>query len=141
MPGRQIDRVETESVCSNRRVIDIASRAAPLGAVMSAPDLRDPVGRVRLVGMLEGISFLVLLGIAMPLKYMAGMPMAVRVTGMIHGVLFLLFLLAIFKAWGDKALTTKQSALAFVASLVPFGPFLIDRRLAKNETQSGDSVD
>lgn len=108
---------------------------------MSAPDLRDPVGRVRLVGMLEGISFLILLGIAMPLKYMMDMPMAVRVTGMAHGVLFLLFLLVIFQAWGNKALTTKQSALAFVASLIPFGPFLIDRRLEATATQSGDSAD
>jgi len=108
---------------------------------MSAPDLRDPVGRVRLVGMLEGISFLVLLGIAMPLKYMMDMPMAVRVTGMAHGVLFLLFLLVIFQAWGNKALSTKQSALAFLASLIPFGPFLIDRRLATSATQSGDSAD
>jgi len=108
---------------------------------MSAPDFRDPVGRVRLVGMLEGISFLVLLGIAMPLKYMADMPMAVRVTGMAHGVLFLLFIWVIFQAWGNKALSTKQSALAFVASLIPFGPFLIDRRLEGSETQSGDSAD
>jgi integral membrane protein len=116
----------------------------PASASEGAPkpiSLRDPVGRVRLVGMLEGISFLVLLGIAMPLKYMAGMPMAVRVTGMIHGVLFLLFLLVIFQAWGNKALTTKQSALAFLASLIPFGPFLIDRRLAESATQSGDSAD
>ncbi|WP_193210750.1 DUF3817 domain-containing protein [Luteolibacter marinus] len=102
------------------------------------PGLRDPVGRVRLVGMVEGLSFLVLLGIAMPLKYLAGMPMAVRVTGMIHGVLFLLFLLVIFQAWGNKALTTRQSAIAFLASLIPFGPFLIDRRLAASATRSED---
>ena len=104
-------------------------------------NLRDPVGRVRFVGMLEGLSFLILLFIAMPLKYLADQPMAVRVTGMAHGVLFLLFLFVIFQAWGNKALTTKQSALAFLASLVPFGPFLIDRRLAESATQSGDSVD
>jgi len=108
---------------------------------MSAPDLRDPVGRVRLVGMLEGISWLVLLLVAMPLKYLGGMPTAVRVPGIIHGALFTLFLLVIFQAWGSKALSTKQSALAFVASLIPFGPFLIDRRLAESATQSGDSVD
>ncbi|MCW1924804.1 DUF3817 domain-containing protein [Luteolibacter arcticus] len=123
------------------RAIDIGAPAAPLGPVMSAPDLRDPVGRVRLVGMLEGVSFLVLLGIAMPLKYIADMPMAVRITGMIHGVLFLLFLLVIFQAWGSKALTTKRSALAFLASLIPFGPFLIDRRLEEGATRSEDPAD
>ena len=106
-----------------------------------ALSLRDPVGRVRFVGMLEGLSFLILLFIAMPLKYLADQPLAVRVTGMAHGVLFLLFLFVIFQAWGNKALTTKQSALAFLASLIPFGPFLIDRRRAGNATQSGDSAD
>lgn len=118
--------------------------AKPAAASKLAPkplSLRDPVGRVRLVGMVEGLSFLILLFIAMPLKYLAGMPMAVRVTGMAHGVLFLLFLLVIFQAWGNKALTTKQSALAFLASLVPFGPFLIDRRLAESATRSADPAD
>lgn len=108
---------------------------------MSALDFRDPVGRVRLVGMLEGISFLVLLGIAMPLKYLVGMPTAVSVPGMIHGVLFLLFLFVIFQAWGNKALTTKQSALAALASVIPFLPFFIDRWLAESATRSEDPAD
>jgi integral membrane protein len=116
----------------------------PASASEFAPKLlnfRTPVGRVRLVGMAEGLSFLILLGIAMPLKYLAGMPMAVRIVGMAHGVLFILFLLVILQAWGSKALTTKHSALAFLASLIPFGPFLIDRRLAESPAQTGDSAD
>lgn len=109
---------------------------------MTAPDLREPVGRVRAAGMVEGISFLLLLGIAMPLKYMAGMPMAVRVVGMIHGVLFLVFLLTIFQAWGNRALTFRQAVMAGIASLIPFGPFLIDRRLAESTgTETGNSPD
>jgi integral membrane protein len=116
-----------------------ASAPSPAAVVDAKPlSLRDPVGRVRLVGMVEGVSFLLLLFIAMPLKYFADMPKAVSITGMAHGVLFLLFLLVIFQAWGNKALTTKQSALAFLASLLPFGPFLIDRRLASAPRPAGD---
>jgi integral membrane protein len=106
---------------------------------MTVPDLRDPVGRVRAVGMVEGLSFLVLLFICMPLKYLAGMPMGVRVVGMIHGVLFLAFLLVIFQAWGNRSLSGRHSVMAFVASLLPFGPFLIDHRLA--ESTKGQPVD
>ncbi|MGB6222208.1 DUF3817 domain-containing protein [Haloferula sp.] len=95
--------------------------------------MKDPVGRVRWIGMAEGISYLLLLGIAMPLKYWAEMPMAVRVTGSAHGGLFVLLMLVTAAAWGSKSLSTKDSALVVVASLLPFGPFLIDRRLAKDE--------
>ncbi len=72
----------------------------------------------------------------MPLKYVADMPMAVRIAGSAHGGLFVLLFLVTAAAWGSKALTTKDSALVMVASLLPFGPFLIDRHLAKNEAGS-----
>ncbi|TAE78303.1 MAG: DUF3817 domain-containing protein [Verrucomicrobia bacterium] len=104
---------------------------------MSVPDFRDPVGRVRAVGMIEGLSFLLLMGVAMPLKYFADLPLAVTYLGWVHGVLFVAFLLVLFQAWAGGALPFRASALAFVASLLPFGPFLIDRRLAK----SGHSTD
>jgi integral membrane protein len=107
---------------------------------MSVPDLRDPIGRVRFVGMLEGVSFLVLL-VCSAIKRLADMPTLVFVPGVIHAALFLLFLLVIFQAWGSKALTTKKSALAFISSVIPFGPFLIDRLLAESATQSEDSAD
>lgn len=90
---------------------------------------------LRIVGIAEGISFLVLLGIAMPLKYLADMPMAVKVTGWIHGALFILFL---GLAWAvmDKY---RQSFLwlgtGFVASLIPFGTFFWDRKLKQLEEQ------
>ena len=56
------------------------------------------IRQLRIVGIIEGISFLVLLGIAMPLKYLADMPRAVSVVGMAHGVLFILYLAAIVHA-------------------------------------------
>jgi len=91
--------------------------------------LRTTLGRLRAVGLAEGISFLVLLGIAMPLKYFAGMPGAVRVVGLAHGVLFILFVLAVFEAIGSLRWSWRQVALALLASLLPFGTLLLDRRL------------
>lgn len=93
--------------------------------------LKTPVGRVRLVGAVEGISFLLLLGVAMPLKYVAGMPKAVSIVGMAHGVLFVAFCLTLLLAWIGGNLSFRWSAIAFVATLIPFGPFLIDKKLAK----------
>jgi integral membrane protein len=94
------------------------------------PDLKTPVGRVRLTGMVEGISFLFLMGIAMPLKYIAGKPEFVKYGGWCHGILFILYCMAIFSAWTDRHLSFKKSLLAFIAALIPFGPFLIDHKLA-----------
>lgn len=93
--------------------------------------LKTPVGRVRLVGAVEGISYLLLLGGAMPLKYMADMPQAVRIVGMLHGLLFVAFCLTLLLAWVGENLSFRWSAIALIASLIPFGPFLIDKTLAK----------
>lgn len=100
---------------------------------MSAAFLSHPVGRVRLVGWIEGISYLLLLGIAMPLKYLAGIPEAVKVVGWAHGVLFIGLGLLVAIAWIDKRLSFKDSALVMIAALLPFGPFFIDKRLAARE--------
>ncbi len=97
--------------------------------------LQSPIGRVRLLGMIEGVSFLVLLGIAMPLKYLADQPLAVKYTGWAHGLLFILYCLALLQAWVGGSLSFKNTFLGFIAALIPFGPFLIDRRLAANEPQ------
>ena len=96
-------------------------------------NLSTPLGRLRLVGFLEGLSFLLLLGIAMPLKYFAGEPAAVRIVGMAHGVLFLAYLAAILQAHIEYGWTWKKSALLGLASVLPFGPFVADRRLLRDE--------
>jgi len=106
---------------------------------MKLLDLRTPLGRLLAVGHLEGISFLILVGIAMPLKYVWHMPEAVKVFGMAHGVLFLVFLVTIFQAWGDRAITGKQAGLSFLASLLPFGPFFLDRRLGPGKAVDEES--
>jgi integral membrane protein len=108
---------------------------------MSAPDLRDPVGRVRVMGMVEACSFLVLLGFSVLKRLPSVTPewneigkKGVLMVGMTHGVLLMIFLLTLFLAWGDKALSGKQCRMAFIASLLPFGPFFIDRKLAVAES-------
>ncbi len=97
------------------------------------PSWKTEIGRVRLIGMIEGVSFLLLMGVAMPLKYFVGMPEAVKWTGWIHGILFIIYCAAIFFAWVGGKLSFSRSLLAFGAALVPFGPFLIDRKLAESE--------
>ncbi|GAA4351070.1 DUF3817 domain-containing protein [Hymenobacter saemangeumensis] len=91
--------------------------------------LTTPLGRLRLVGFLEGLSFLVLLGIAMPLKYMLHMPQAVRVVGMAHGVLFVLYVLLLIQNSIEHRWSLGKAALGFLASLVPFGTFYADKKL------------
>jgi integral membrane protein len=98
--------------------------------------LRTTLGRLRLVGLAEGISFLVLLGIAMPLKYLAGLPAAVRVVGLVHGLLFVLFVILVFEAVGSLRWSFKQVSLALLASLVPFGTLLLDRRLRRPDADN-----
>lgn len=86
--------------------------------------------------MLEGASYLALLGVAMPLKYLAGMPLAVRIAGSIHGALFIVFVIALIQAWTDRGWGLKQAAMVFIASLLPFGPFVIDARLRKDQASA-----
>ncbi len=89
--------------------------------------------RLRYIGKAEGISYLLLLGIAMPLKYMAGMPLAVTVVGSIHGLLFVVFCFALLHALLKTPLPFHWAVIAFIASLLPFGPFVIDQRLKEFE--------
>lgn len=87
------------------------------------------LGRLRLVAFLEGVSLLVLLLIAMPLKYLAGQPWAVKQVGMAHGVLFLLYVLLLVQQSVEREWPWRKALLGFVASLVPLGTFWADRKL------------
>lgn len=96
----------------------------------------NPVRNLRNIGNIEGISYLALLGIAMPLKYIAGMPKAVSIVGSIHGFLFVLFIIALMIVWRKKNWPYDKVAFAFLASIIPFGTFYLDRKLKKEETES-----
>ena len=90
---------------------------------------------LRLVGIAEGFSFLILLLIAMPLKYGFGYPLAVKYVGWAHGLLFILYIMAVIAAikamrWGFKGV-----AVALIASLLPAGTFVLDRTLRRREQE------
>lgn len=89
--------------------------------------------RLRIIGILEGISYLVLLGIAMPLKYIYHMPLAVRVAGSIHGFLFVAFCIALVAVWKNRNWPYEKVAMAFILSIVPFGTFYLDKQIRKEE--------
>ena len=83
-------------------------------------------GRVRAVGFAEGVSFLLLLGIATPLKHFAGVPEPVLVLGWLHGLLWVAYLTVIGHAWYLGRLSGRKAAGGVVASVLPFGPFVYD---------------
>lgn len=77
----------------------------------------------------EGISFLLLIGIAMPLKYWAGIPEPVKYLGWAHGVLFILYMLALVQVFFKERLSFLKLGLGVIAAFLPFGPFLFHRNL------------
>ncbi|QOG12657.1 DUF3817 domain-containing protein [Arcobacter sp. FWKO B] len=87
----------------------------------------------RVVSFLEGISYVLLLFIAMPLKYFADMPIFTKIIGMAHGILFILFIVYLYLAAKENAWGNKFNLLAFIASLVPFGTFVLEKKLKTME--------
>lgn len=92
----------------------------------------SPSYHLRVSGLTEGISYLLLLAVAMPLKYYAGFPEAVRFVGMLHGILFIWFMISIIWARYSLSLSVKHAFMAFIASLVPFGTFYIDNKIFRH---------
>ncbi|HMR75495.1 MAG TPA: DUF3817 domain-containing protein [Polyangiaceae bacterium] len=83
----------------------------------------------RIVALLEGTSYLVLLLVAMPLKYLLDMPLAVRIVGSLHGFLFVVFVLLLLRLATEHGWPLLRSVGALVASVVPGGTFYFDRTL------------
>ena len=75
------------------------------------------------IGHIEGISYLVLLLVAMPLKYYAGMPMAVKIVGYLHGILFITYCIILALTMRKMNWSFLKGFYAFVLSLIPFGTF------------------
>jgi len=97
--------------------------------VLGAAAMNNPVALLRLLAVAEAISFLLLLLVAMPLKYVWGMPLWVLVAGSIHGCLFLALCAALRRAARAARWPPRRTALLFVAALLPAAPLLLDRRL------------
>ena len=91
------------------------------------------IQKMRIVGIAEGVSFLVLLLIAMPLKYFAGMPEAVKLVGWAHGILFIAFLIFSFDVKSNLNKNFSWFLKSFVAALIPCGTFILDKELKKEQ--------
>ncbi|MGB0264120.1 MAG: DUF3817 domain-containing protein [Opitutales bacterium] len=89
------------------------------------------VPTVRLTGQIEALSYLALLGIAMPLKYFLGQPAAVQVVGMAHGLLWIAYVGLAGLGYLQRRWSLRTASLLLLASLLPFGPFVADARLLR----------
>jgi integral membrane protein len=81
------------------------------------------------VALLEGISYVLLLGVAMPLKYFLDFPLAVKVVGWAHGILFMGYVALLIICWVKCKWSVGRVFLYFVASLLPVMPFIVERKL------------
>jgi integral membrane protein len=96
------------------------------------PAKEKSIKQLRWIGNAEGISFLVLLFISMPLKYIFHYPMAVKFNGWIHGLLFIIYIAAVLRAAYLIRWNYLRVGIALAASLIPFATFILDKRLSKN---------
>lgn len=92
-----------------------------------------PIHWLRLTSILEGISLVALVFVAMPLKYFAAMPVAVRVGGSVHGFFFLVFAAALFQVAMARRWPLARSLQALGASVLPFGAFVLARWLRDDD--------
>ena len=95
--------------------------------------------RFRVMAYIVGVFLLLLVFVAMPLKYFAGMPRAVSVVGMVHGVLFIIYAVAAGHAWLTARWSLSRGAGLFAAAVLPFGPFVMDARLRRDELAAARS--
>jgi integral membrane protein len=96
--------------------------------------------RLRLLGTIEGISTLILFGVAMPLKYAADTPLAVTIAGSIHGFLFIALVSVFVRGIDRIPISRRLAAAGVVGAVFPFGPFVVDRWLGHtSSTAAGRS--
>lgn len=85
----------------------------------------------RIVAFLEGLSYILLLFIATPIKYISGNPEYVKLLGMPHGMLFIIYVILAFMIKGEMKWNTKTFLFVLAASLIPFATFYVERKLLK----------
>ncbi|WP_375723442.1 DUF3817 domain-containing protein [Arcobacter sp. KX21116] len=87
--------------------------------------------RFRIISYIEGLSYLTLLFIAMPIKYIAENPYPVKIIGMTHGILFILFMIFLFESLKKYSWENRFSTKLFIYSIIPFGSFIIEKKIKK----------
>ncbi len=93
--------------------------------------------RLRLVGMVEGTTLLLLIFVAVPIKYLGGWPTATSIMGPIHGVAFIFYVVTLIEVASSQLLNRQEIVRTFAACLVPFGPFLNDAFLKRKILAAG----
>ena len=96
-------------------------------------NLKTPLGRLRILALLEGISFL-LFAITMPMKYMLQITEPNFIVGMAHGLLFILYVVLSFQNIYIHKWSFKTSILVLIASLIPFATFVVDAKILKPQS-------
>jgi len=91
--------------------------------------LKNNLGVLRISGYMEGISFLILLGICVPLKHIWGISEPTLYVGSVHGVLFIFYCTMVFFAKQEQQWSTSKAFWALLASILPFGTFVADAKL------------
>jgi integral membrane protein len=107
--------------------------------VPQRPEHTSTLKTLTIMGYLEGTSFLLLLGIAMPLKYMLGIPEGVKYIGMAHGVLFIAYIVILMGAANKIKMPIWAMPAGVLGSFLPFGPFIFDYLLKKSLSKSLNS--
>lgn len=97
--------------------------------------IMNPLRRLHILTLIEGVSTLVLFFVAMPLKYFAGRPEAVKIVGWIHGILFVAVMVLLAWVMFRYRWPVGRGVLVFISALVPFGPFVIHRRMQAYEAE------
>jgi len=95
--------------------------------------MKNSVKKFSLINTIEGYSYLLLLFVAMPMKYLMGIAIATKIVGSIHGFLFILFMILLVIAWQDAKWSLKETVIFFIASLIPFGTFFTKKTIQTYE--------
>lgn len=92
---------------------------------------KTTIGRLRLIGYIEGISLLILIGIAVPLKYFGHYPQLTKILGPVHGGLFLLFIFNTISTAVEYRWKSAVILKLILACFIPFGTFYIDHKILR----------
>lgn len=90
---------------------------------------------IRFIALIEGTTLLLLLLVAIPLKYKMGIPMAVSIMGPIHGIAFMIYLSILGLAFLDNTLTAFKMLIGSVAAFIPFGSFIFERVMLQEKEE------
>jgi integral membrane protein len=96
--------------------------------------------RMRAVSLLEGTTLLLLLAVAVPLKHLAGIPIATAIMGPIHGIAFVLYIWMLVQTVSIGGWTRAAAARMILAAFIPFGAFVNERALARRQASLAISV-